>query len=130
MTDVRLPRHLIPLKYKLELVPFLIPNNFTIRGFVRLTLRCVSSASNVTVHAADMVIHNDTVAVSEVNTGSKLIIKRHEYDGQREFYVIHLDAALRPETVYNVDIWFTAKLDDGLKGFYRSVYKNEKGQDV
>ena len=36
--DVRLPRHLVPLKYKLELVPFIIPDNFTIRGFAQVGL--------------------------------------------------------------------------------------------
>ena len=36
LTDVRLPRHLVPLKYKLELVPFIIPDNFTIRGFAEV----------------------------------------------------------------------------------------------
>ena len=36
LTDVRLPRHLVPLKYKLELVPFIVPDNFTIRGFAQV----------------------------------------------------------------------------------------------
>ena len=36
VTDVRLPTHLVPLKYKLELVPFIIPDNFTIRGYAEV----------------------------------------------------------------------------------------------
>ena len=30
--DVRLPTHFLPLKYNLKLIPFIIPDNFTIRG--------------------------------------------------------------------------------------------------
>ena len=36
VTDVRLPTHLVPLKYNLELVPFIIPDNFTIRGYAEV----------------------------------------------------------------------------------------------
>ena len=36
VTDVRLPSHLEPVNYKLDLVPFIIPDNFTIRGYVEI----------------------------------------------------------------------------------------------
>ena len=36
VTDVRLPTHLVPLNYKIELVPFIIPDNFTIKGYVEV----------------------------------------------------------------------------------------------
>ena len=36
VTDVRLPSHLVPLNYKLDLVPFIIPDNFTIRGYAEV----------------------------------------------------------------------------------------------
>ncbi len=38
VTDVRLPRHLVAEKYKLKLIPFIIPGNFTIKGFVEVLL--------------------------------------------------------------------------------------------
>ena len=37
VTDVRLPRHLVPVNYKLELVPFIIPDNFSIRGYAEVS---------------------------------------------------------------------------------------------
>ena len=36
VTDVRLPSHLVPLNYKLDLVPFIILDNFTIRGYAEV----------------------------------------------------------------------------------------------
>jgi hypothetical protein len=38
VTDVRLPRHLVAEKYKLKLIPFIIPGNFTIKGSVEVIL--------------------------------------------------------------------------------------------
>ena len=36
VTDVRLPRHLVPESYRLKLIPFIVPDNFTIRGYVEV----------------------------------------------------------------------------------------------
>ena len=41
VTDVRLPRHLVPVNYKLELVPFIIPDNFSIRGYAEVSFSVV-----------------------------------------------------------------------------------------
>ncbi len=130
MTDVRLPTHAVPLRYKVQLVPFLVAGNYTIRGYVRITFRCDSAARNVTLHVADMTLNNDTIVVSEEASGTQLSIIKHAYDAEREFYIAHLDSDLKPNATYNIQIWFTAKLADSLKGFYRSVYKNEKGEEV
>ena len=55
VTDVRLPRHLEPEHYRVSLIPFIKPDNYTIRGDVAITMKCVESGSNnVTVHIADL----------------------------------------------------------------------------
>ena len=52
--DVRLPTHLKPLHYRVSLVPFIIPDNFTIKGSVSITLEATTGgANNITVHTAD-----------------------------------------------------------------------------
>ncbi len=40
--NVRLPTHLVPEHYKVMLTPFIIPNNYTIKGSVKITLDCAS----------------------------------------------------------------------------------------
>ncbi len=122
--DVLLPRHLSPELYKLELVPFIIPDNFTIRGHMELTMNCVSSAKNVTLHAADLTIDNDTISLVEMDTGKPIGINKHAYDLDREFYIAHLDRALVPGKKYKITIDYVAILNDNLRGFYRSVYKD------
>ena len=74
VTDVRLPTHLLPEKYKVELVPFLIPDNFTIRGHVEITMTAtVDGATNVTLHVNDMKLENDTISLKEMDSGEQVL---------------------------------------------------------
>jgi len=127
--DVRLPRHLVPVNYKLELVPFIVPDNFSIRGYAEIEMHCVQGAFNVTLHVADMVVENDTVALMEKD-GDAVDIFNIDYDLDREFIVVNLNAGLEAGKNYVIRIHYTAYLKDNLKGFYRSVYKDRTtGED-
>ena len=75
MTDVRLPRHLVPVKYTLSLIPFIIPDNFSIKGYVEVEMEAVEKGGNITLHVADMDIMNDTVIVEEEGAGSIGIVR-------------------------------------------------------
>jgi len=121
--DVRLPRHLVPVNYKLELVPFIVPDNFSIRGYAEIEMHCTEGAFNVTLHVADMVVENDTVALMEKD-GAPVDIFNIDYDLDREFIVVNLNAGLEAGKNYVIRIHYTAYLKDNLKGFYRSVYKD------
>ena len=130
VTDVRLPRHLVPVLYTLELVPFIIPDNFTIRGHVQIEMLCRQAADNVTLHVADLLLQNNTVRLEEKTTKKEVPITGHDYDMDREFYIAKLGENLQPGKVYVIKIEYTAYLKDNLKGFYRSVYKDRAtGQD-
>ena len=51
IVDYRLPRHLVPSRYKVELIPLIDPANF-IFGTTEITVDCViGGSSNVTLHA-------------------------------------------------------------------------------
>jgi hypothetical protein len=45
-------------------VPFIIPDNFTIRGKVVINMNCVSPGNNVTLHYADMDLDKKSILVS------------------------------------------------------------------
>lgn len=59
-----------------------------------------------------------------------LHISEHMYDEAREFYIVQLDEDMEQGKNYTIKIKFTAILRDGLKGFYRSNYKNAQGEQV
>eukprot|EP00095_Tigriopus_kingsejongensis_P012300 maker-scaffold692_size110616-snap-gene-0.19 protein:Tk12300 transcript:maker-scaffold692_size110616-snap-gene-0.19-mRNA-1 annotation:"aminopeptidase n" len=127
--DVLLPTHMIPFKYKVQLVPFIIPDNYTIKGYTEIHMMCRESASNVTVHINNLNITQDLVSLKD-HQGQDIQITGHKYDKEREFYIIELGHDLVPGTNYTMSVHFVADLADGLNGFYRSTYQNEDGEDV
>ena len=126
VTDVRLPRHLTPEKYHLELVPFIVPGNLTIRGKVGIEMLCNLAASNVTLHAVDIDIENSTLTLENLDKDQKVQIVRYDYDKAREFLIIHLEQKLSAGSRYLLSLQFTSKLRDDLTGFYVSSYKDHK----
>ena len=66
----------------------------------------------------------------EEGTSRELKVLEHVYDGDREFYIAKLDGTLESGKKYVMSINFVAQLRKGLKGFYRSTYKNAEGKDV
>jgi len=131
--DVRLPTHLKPLHYRVSLVPFIIPDNFTIKGSISITLEAtVDGANNITVHSAETNVTHESVLVEELdNNGNKLgeiSVQGHEYDKDREFYITKLNKVITKGNKYRMSMDFISHLNDNLKGFYRSNFKNEEGQ--
>ena len=85
---------------------------------------CLEESSNVTLHVADMTLDNDTISLVDVETQNPITIKEHAYDPKREFYIAHLSQRMSPGRKYKISIKYVANLNDNLKGFYRSVYKD------
>lgn len=66
---------------------------------------------------------------SEDRSGPGIRINRHVYDHMREFYIAHLDQPLMKGRKYVLSMDFEAQLNDELRGFYRSSYKDVNGND-
>ncbi|CAG0882840.1 unnamed protein product, partial [Cyprideis torosa] len=120
--NVRLPRHLEPINYRLELMPFPFEGNFTIKGRVQVDLKCVLGASNITLHALDLDIDDSSIRVSEANSQEDLLISRTSNDSVRQFFIIHLKQELQAGKNYTVRLEYVAQLADSLSGFYRGKY--------
>ncbi|XP_063887273.1 aminopeptidase N-like isoform X2 [Scylla paramamosain] len=124
----RLPRALRPLHYLVRLQP-LINGNFTILGYVEVEMEVLEATSNITLHIADIITHNDTVKLRAAQdpTGPGLAIAAHQFDSEREFYVAHLNETLQPGDKYVLSMHFIGLLNDMMKGFYRSSYRHADG---
>jgi hypothetical protein len=139
--DVRLPENVIPMYYKVELIPYVgqyEEKNFTIDGKVWIDLKCLQPTSKITLHLKNITVLQEKVKVYEIEEaetpvkqgeeeGKKnFVAEKHEYDIPREFYNVSLNGELETGKIYRIYIEFTALLADSLGGFYRSNYK-EKG---
>lgn len=128
--NVRLPRSVKPLHYKVKLQP-LINGNFSILGHVEIEIEVLEATSNVTLHIADIVTKNETIklAPSDQVQGPGIGINKHSYDNERQFYIAELGEDLEAGKKYVISMEFEGYLNDQLHGFYRSTYKTEDGSD-
>lgn len=124
--DVRLPRSLMPLRYVVKLQPF-VNGNFTILGSVEVEMEVMESTKNITLHIAAITTKNQTVKLvpSDNMAGPGVRITKHTYDHEKEFYIAHLGQSLMKGKKYILSMDFEGYLNDELRGFYRSSYKDE-----
>jgi len=121
--DVRLPSNIKPSRYQLHLIPFIIPDNFSISGHVEIDIDVSEPSDSITLHIYDMTIHEKDVTVV-TEDGTMVDIVGHAYDEVRQFYIIML-ANAPDASKLKISIFFTGNLNDELAGFYRSSYTED-----
>ena len=114
----RLPRDIVPTRYDLRLEPDL--TNATFLGLATITLTVVQSTTVIVLNALELVIDS---AVAE------------DSQGHRERATIDMDESLqrcrltvpRPMAPgeWRLHLAFRGTLNDTLRGFYRSTYKDK-----
>lgn len=123
-TDYRLPTGVVPTDYLVVLEP--IFDNFTFNGYVEIAVNVNEATDNITLHAAEI-----TFLQTDVFNASDNITKilNETDDSVREFRIIHFEKTLAPGN-YTIKISYTGILNNRLRGFYRSSYKNSAGKTV
>ena len=111
----RLPRTVLPRRYDLSLVPDLAAASFT--GTVTITCDAVAATDEIVMNAKELVIHSAMV------NGTACAHSLHE---ETERLVISAAVAPGPVTV---TIGFTGVLNDKLRGWYRSTFKDDSGTE-
>ena len=116
----RLPRHVLPARYELQLEPDLAAASF--RGRVAITATVVEPTEVIVLNALELAI--DDAAVEDAS-------------GRRQSASVVLDEPLQrlrltvPATLSSgscrLHIRFRGTLNDKLRGFYRSTYTDQQG---
>ncbi|XP_042874237.1 aminopeptidase N-like [Penaeus japonicus] len=130
LENYRLPTALEPVHYAVKLQPF-INGNFSIMGHVEVELKVLKATSNITLHMADITVHNDTIMLKSKSDLNEIeTILRYDYDPAREFFIVHLSEELPEDSEVVLAMEFEGYLNDQLRGFYRSSYVNEEGNET
>jgi puromycin-sensitive aminopeptidase len=111
----RLPRTVLPRRYRLELEPDLDGASFL--GTVSIDVVATDSVESVVLNADELEIH-------EVTVGSRPASFHLEPATERLIIEAPLD-----EGNGTIDIRFTGTLNDKLRGWYRSTYRDEAGNE-
>ena len=113
----RLPRHITPKRYDLELTPDLAAATFT--GEVVITLQVHAPGNVIVLNAKELGINSVRVDGAPA---------KFELHAETERLVITTDNTLNPGTS-SLSISFTGILNDKLRGFYRSTYTDDAGNE-
>jgi puromycin-sensitive aminopeptidase len=116
----RLPRHVIPTRYELRLEPDLTTATFA--GHVTVSLTVHQTTQTIVFNAVDLVI--DSVQVE--GQGGHRIEASAELDHSLQRVTLTFYKPVQPG-VWQLHISFHGKLNDQLRGFYRSTYKDSSG---
>lgn len=111
----RLPRTVLPRRYRLELLPDLAVGSF--EGEVHIDLEVIEPTSTVLLNADELEISSVTLDATPV---------AHELEPDTERLVVHAETPLTPGPA-TLSITFSGVLNDKLRGFYRSTFRDAAG---
>jgi puromycin-sensitive aminopeptidase len=117
----RLPLHVVPSRYDLRLEPDL--HRFTFTGSVTIAVMVGEQTSELLLNAVELEIGSAEVA----NDAGAVLRGTVQLEEQTERCRISFP---RPLTAgaWRFQLRFSGILNDKLRGFYRSSYKNQRGQ--
>jgi puromycin-sensitive aminopeptidase len=115
----RLPRNAVPNRYDVILSPDLEAATFS--GSVRVAIDVISPTSRLVLNALDLTIDTSTVSGAEGPVGVTSSL-----EAATERLVLDLSTEL-PVGPAVVELTFAGVLNDQLKGFYRSTFRDEAG---
>ncbi|RMB97084.1 hypothetical protein DUI87_26367 [Hirundo rustica rustica] len=127
----RLPRHLLPLHYDLELWPRVRPGQagpFAFTGQVNITVRCLQDTKAAVLHSAGLRSRGAAAVrgpLSEPGAAVEVAGLRQEQAG--EVAVLELRGRLRAGSRYVLQLGFQGRLEEDLEGLFLTRY-TDRGQ--
>jgi len=116
----RLPRHVVPIRYDLRLEPDLPTSSFA--GQETITLTVHQPTSKIVLNAIELDITSAQIEGDSGPTRQATIA----LDAALERCHLTFTTPLSPGS-WRLTITFCGTLNDKLRGFYRSTYKDERG---
>ena len=122
--DYRLPRNVIPRHYRLTLEPDL--TEFTFSGSAVIGVAVVEATAVVVLNAVEL--EADSAAIRAPG-GSEFVAVDIALDEDAERLTLTFPESLAPGD-YELTVSFRGTLNDQLRGFYRSTFEDDAGNDA
>src|SRR5579875_1983813 len=117
----RLPRHVVPTRYELELRPDLETATFT--GSERVTVRIDQPVDAIVLNAAELDVTSARLSPAQ---GGDALPCSVALDAAREQVTCSVDGQV-PTGDWVLELEFAGILNDKLRGFYRSSFTTDDG---
>lgn len=121
--NIRIPNHVRPLSYDINIHPNLTTFEFT--GRVIINIRCFQPTRNILFHVRDLRVSNAKLTNSKQK---RLKIARTVQYKKNQQHLIIVNEELREKDRYALYMEFNGTLSKNTEGFYRSSYKTKTGQ--
>ena len=127
--NYRLPeKNVKPIHYDIKLEPNIVKDKFTFWGESNILIDNVETlqktivlhAKNLTIVSGIWLTRENGMNISETVT--------YTLDLKTDFLILTLSNGIRPGK-YILNLRYTGLLHDDMNGFYRSSYKNDKGEE-
>lgn len=118
--NLRLPMHVLPVHYDLQIEPFLEQQWF--QGQVDIEIELLKPVQSVHVHSRGLNI--TSAFMTALTTKTMVPLSRMFYHEPNEFYVMMLDT-VADVGKYSLHYEFRGALTKDLRGFYLSTYPDE-----
>lgn len=123
-TDYRIPQSTQPLNYDLYLFPDLVTGTFS--GRVAITIQTLEPRAFFVTHIKYLTV---TSTVLKTESGEVVpLADAFEY-APNEFWVVIPGDQPLTTGIYTLSLEFNGRLDNGILGFYRSVYVDTEGKE-
>ena len=116
----RLPRHVLPTRYDLRLEPDLTSATFQGRATIAVTV--IQPSTVIVLNALDLTIESAAAEDDQGRRVSAVI----EMDEPLQRCSLRVSQAMSPGA-WRLHLAFRGTLNDTLRGFYRSTYKDQSG---
>jgi len=127
----RLPKNVVPTNYKIELEPIFESEDknksFTFNGKSEITLDIEKETNTITFHAKELEFIEIQLAY---NKTEKIDIKSLIKNTKKDFVTLTFNTIIPKTKNALLVLKYTGKLNDQLRGFYRSSYQNKEGKKM
>lgn len=125
----RLPRHLLPLHYDLELWPRVRPGQagpFAFSGQVNITVRCRQDTEEAVLHSAGLRSRGAAVVRGPLPaSGPAVEVAGLRQEEEGETAVLELRGRLRAGRRYVLQLGFQGRLEEDLDGLFLTRYTDQ-----
>ncbi|XP_061414451.1 aminopeptidase N-like [Lethenteron reissneri] len=126
--NIRLPKNLEPISYKVKLWPKLEPDPitklYTFSGDSTVEFRCLVPTDFVIIHSNKLnyTAKGGHLALLKDSSGNDVEVSSSWLEPKNQYLVLELTAPLQKDATYTMVTEFVGELADDLAGFYRSEY--------